>query len=494
MKTQGSYLGTINTGFLVLLAAHVPVCCAVAMYFDSGFWLAAILGTLSLAAPALMYLSDRESRSTSVALGISAMCFSALLIHLSGGMVEMHFHIFTMLALMIAFRFPWPLVCGAVTIAVHHVLFFIWLPHSLFDHHGSWAMVFLHAFFVVFEVVPALWLTHMLDQSATTGEANQAELKAFAGKVRAVIHDMNNTVQTLAATSAGLHENSGRMTANSHDASNRTHIVAAAAEEMSSNAAVVANGMDLTAGKLSEVASATEDMTSTISEIAGNSARARKVTDEATQRASQVTAQMNQLNEAVREIGTITDTITEISSQTNLLALNASIEAARAGAAGKGFAVVASEIKALAQQTATATVDIKSRIDALRKTTSGGIQEIEKIARVVEEVSGIVSTIAASIDEQAGVTHGIAVSVGEASASVKEANQRVAQTSLVTGEITRDLAGVDRISGEMARSSEKLLSDSNEIGRAADQLKSGMARFQESYDRYDQMFGAKAVA
>jgi hypothetical protein len=139
MKTQGSYLGTINTGFLVLLAAHVPVCCAVAMYFDSGFWLAAILGTLSLAAPALMYLSDRESRSTSVALGISAMCFSALLIHLSGGMVEMHFHIFTMLALMIAFRFPWPLVCGAVTIAVHHVLFFIWLPHSLFDHHGSWS-------------------------------------------------------------------------------------------------------------------------------------------------------------------------------------------------------------------------------------------------------------------------------------------------------------------------------------------------------------------
>ena len=71
---------------------------------------------------------------------------------------------------------------------------------------------------------------------------------------------------------------------------------------------------------------------------------------------------MHQLGTAAQEIGKVTETITNISSQTNLLALNATIEAARAGTAGKGFAVVANEIKELAQQTASATEDIKSKI------------------------------------------------------------------------------------------------------------------------------------
>jgi methyl-accepting chemotaxis protein len=93
-----------------------------------------------------------------------------------------------------------------------------------------------------------------------------------------------------------------------------------------------------------------------------------------------------------REIGKVTETISEISSQTNLLALNATIEAARAGAAGKGFAVVAGEIKALAQQTATATEDIKNRISGVQNSTSSGIAEIEKISRVIFEVSDIVGS------------------------------------------------------------------------------------------------------
>jgi methyl-accepting chemotaxis protein len=147
MKSQDAYLEKINTTFLILLAAHVPVLCGVAMYFGSGVRLAATLGLLFLAGPAALYYSSRGSKLTSVALGIACMCFSALLIHLSGGMVEMHFHIFTMLALMIAFRFPCPLVAAAAAIAVHHVAFFMWLPHSIFNYDASFGIVLLHAFF-----------------------------------------------------------------------------------------------------------------------------------------------------------------------------------------------------------------------------------------------------------------------------------------------------------------------------------------------------------
>src|ERR1019366_8397648 len=180
--------------------------------------------------------------------------------------------------------------------------------------------------------------------------------------------------------------------------SEKAQTVAAATEEMSANVTSVAAGMEQATTNLSNVAAATDEMTSTISEIAGNSEKARRITGDATRQATSITEQINQLGVAAREIGKVTETITEISAQTNLLALNATIEAARAGSAGKGFAVVANEIKALAQQTAAATEDIKGRVASVQSSTAGGIAEIEKISTVIHEVTEIVTSIATAIE------------------------------------------------------------------------------------------------
>jgi methyl-accepting chemotaxis protein len=268
------------------------------------------------------------------------------------------------------------------------------------------------------------------------------------------------------------------MTSGSRNASDKAHSVAAAAEEMSSNIASVAEGMEQTTANLAHVASATEQMTSTIGEIAQNSEKARRITGEATRQAAGITERINQLGQAAREIGMVTEAITQISAQTNLLALNATIEAARAGPAGKGFAVVATEIKALAQQTAKATEDIKGRIAGVQSATAGGVAEIGKVSEVILEVSEIVASIAAAIEEQSIATRDIARNIAEASGGVAEANSRVSETSVVSREIAKDIVGVDHAAGEMASGSDHVRASAGDLSTVAEALRATVARFQ----------------
>lgn len=92
------------------------------------------------------------------------------------------------------------------------------------------------------------------------------------------------------------------------------------------------------------------------------------------------------LNSAAAEIGKVVDVIQEIAEQTNLLALNATIEAARAGESGRGFAVIATEVKVLAKQTADATQDIRSRIDAIQESSKEAVSAIREITVAIQHV------------------------------------------------------------------------------------------------------------
>jgi methyl-accepting chemotaxis protein len=296
--------------------------------------------------------------------------------------------------------------------------------------------------------------------------------------LRQMVADLSSGVELLSSSSTELSASSVQMSAGGRDASEKAHSVAAAAEEMTANVTSVAAGMEQTTTNLSSVASATEEMTATIGEIAGNSEKARRITEEANRQAAHISEQMNHLGKAAQEIGKVTETITEISSQTNLLALNATIEAARAGSAGKGFAVVANEIKELAQQTAAATEDIKSRIAGVQSSTAGSIAEIGKVSRVIHEVSDIVAAIAAAIEEQATVTKDIARNVGEATSGVRDANVRVAQSSQVTQSIAREIAGVDQATRTMADGSEHVRASAADLSKLADALQGTVAKFQ----------------
>ncbi len=291
------------------------------------------------------------------------------------------------------------------------------------------------------------------------------------------VNQMRNSVETLAAASTELSAVAAEMNVNADNSSNRAHLVASAAEEMSANTLSVAAGMEQASHSLRSVATATEEMTSTIGEIASNSEKARRITNQAVTQADEVSGAVRDLGRSAQEIGKVTETITRISSQTNLLALNATIEAARAGAAGKGFAVVATEIKELAQQTATATEDIKNKISDVQNSTSGAVENIEKITGVIREVSEIVTTIATAIEEQSVVTRDIAQNIGQATRGVDDSSEGVSQTATVAQSVAQDIGAVGLASQEINAGSTQVKNSAVELSQLAEALRQMVSMF-----------------
>ncbi|MBI5946248.1 MAG: methyl-accepting chemotaxis protein [Chloroflexi bacterium] len=324
-----------------------------------------------------------------------------------------------------------------------------------------------------FSIIPAKEFVARKDEMGDIGRA----LSVLLGSLKNSIGQVRDGVGTIASASTELSAISSQMTSSASEASARSNGVASAAEELSANTLSVAAGIEQAVTNLRSVATATEEMTSTIGEIAGNSEKARHITSEAVSQADQISAAVRALGESAQDIGKVTETITSISNQTNLLALNATIEAARAGAAGKGFAVVATEIKELAKQTATATEDIKAKISGIQNSTANTVDDIEKIMKVIHDISDIVTTIASAIEEQSVVTRDIAANISQATRGVDDANERVSQTSTVTQSVAQDISAVNKAGNEIAHGSQQVQASASELSQLAEQLRSMVQAF-----------------
>jgi len=302
-------------------------------------------------------------------------------------------------------------------------------------------------------------------------------MHAMSDGLRKIVSEIAESVGVLTSTSTGLTADSANVSIGSLEVSRKTRSVSGSAGQMATSFETVATAMEQASANLSHVSSNAVDMTLTIGEIAANSEKARMITTAASTQVRDITEQMNRLGEVASGIGKVTEAISEISAQTNLLALNATIEAARAGSAGKGFAVVANEIKALAQQTAAATQDIRGRIAGVQESAQSGIGAIEQISGVIREVTEITSSIAAAIEEQSAVTKEIARNISEASAGVQDANRQVVQSSQITREIAAEIADVDRAAESMADGGKHVESSAAALSTIAGRLRSSVEIF-----------------
>ncbi|WP_346899299.1 nitrate- and nitrite sensing domain-containing protein [uncultured Roseibium sp.] len=197
------------------------------------------------------------------------------------------------------------------------------------------------------------------------------------------------------------------------------------------------------------VASAAEEMSSAIGEILSQSGRASEIIDTATAVARDTDANVSSLANAAQKIGTVVEMIRDIAEQTNLLALNATIEAARAGEAGKGFAVVAAEVKELSNQTAKATEEIASQIDAVQGLTDGAVNSIREITDSISNIMDVTTAITAAVEQQSIATKEISQSITIAADGSAQAVEGAAQVSRSIHETAEEAKTVDSISCEV---------------------------------------------
>ncbi len=201
-----------------------------------------------------------------------------------------------------------------------------------------------------------------------------------------------------------------------------------AQETMIQSGNVTAMTSQVTAN-VQSVSAATQELSSSVTEISRQVSHAADISRDAVRQAGETDRMVRSLADAAQKIGEVVKLINDIAAQTNLLALNATIEAARAGDAGKGFAVVANEVKHLANQTAKATEEIGTQINAIQTETQSAVSAIHSISGTIENINELSAAITAAVEEQGAATSEIARSVEQAAHGTAQAAENVAIVS-----------------------------------------------------------------
>lgn len=117
-------------------------------------WAAVVVGGVISLFPALLGLFRPGMTSTRYIIAVAQMLMGALLIHLTGGRIETHFHVFGSLAFLAFYRDWRVLIPATVVVALDHMLRGIFWPQSVYGvvFASQWRWL-EHAAWVLFEDV-----------------------------------------------------------------------------------------------------------------------------------------------------------------------------------------------------------------------------------------------------------------------------------------------------------------------------------------------------
>lgn len=479
---------------LAILAAHLPfIYFLVPMGFNT-HWQGAIPATLTVLASAAAYMANKGSLLSRCVIGVSFMVMSMIMIMQQMGRLEMHFHIFSVLAFLIIWRDWRVLIAAAGAIAVHHLVSvplqlsgasFGGISYIAYAVDCDWPTFLTHAFFVIIETAILVFFSLRLQSQFYLASqvvanvqvaANERDLTVDIGAIETKSEEDAQFVRTLDRFYSMIRE-----TIETFQGASNT------LTEISTRSSGIAvqnqNNLSDQNHRISSVVTAVHEMSCTISEIAQTtsgaaeaSKTAKSLSEESNSKVTETVDQMVELIEQLgsirsvvdklagdtMEIGSTMDVIRSIAEQTNLLALNAAIEAARAGEQGRGFAVVADEVRSLAQRSRDATTEIDNVIQNLQGAAAqvvemmdAGQRKSEMTIEVAEETKALLASATDATTQISDMSYQIATAIEEQSTVSENISEDMESISMLNTTVQEQADESTELAGnvsEMANS------------------------------------------
>jgi len=289
-------------------------------------------------------------------------------------------------------------------------------------------------------------------------------LRAMASNLNGLLGSVKSATITLGSTAVEMTASARQQQASASTFGSASSQIAAAVTEISATGSDLARTMDAvsagaveTAGLAAAGRSGLQGMESVMRDL-----------DRAT---GSIGEKLAAINERSQKITSVITTIGKVADQTNILSINAAIEAEKAGEYGSGFLVIAREIRRLADQTASATLDIEQMVQQMQSAVSAGVMEMDRfsdqVRRGVHDVVSASSGLSEIIDR-----------VNRSTASFRE----VAEGMQAQG------AGAEQIReamGHLTTNAKEAMESITQFGQAAGNLQEAVASLREAVSRFD---------
>ena len=141
-----------HRALLALLCLHAVAVALFSAARGSGPLQALEHGGILAGLAAVAYVVRRRRRLAAVVVSLGLMTSSALLVHVSGGVIEAHFHFFVMIVVLALYEDWLPFLVAAAYVVVHHGVTGALAPSAVYNHPDAvahpWKWALIHGAFV----------------------------------------------------------------------------------------------------------------------------------------------------------------------------------------------------------------------------------------------------------------------------------------------------------------------------------------------------------